>query len=83
MAGNAVEYCADWYADYGSSCWRGMSANNPICNDSSFVEHTVRGGSLASSDPVAWRSASRRAYSALYVVYGVGFRCARTPLGWS
>jgi formylglycine-generating enzyme len=79
MAGNVQEFCADWYAVYGSSCWRGMSASNPICSDNSIGEPVVRGGSWTSSDPTNWRSASRHAYSALYDLQ-VGFRCARTQV---
>jgi formylglycine-generating enzyme len=83
MAGNAGEFCADLYAEYVSSCWRGMSANNPICGNGSDGfdgHHAVRGGSWFFFESRYWRSASRSASDggASGLNAYVGFRCARS-----
>jgi formylglycine-generating enzyme len=76
MAGNVKEFCADWFVSYGSRCWRGMSASNPICDDNSRGARASRSGSWFGREPGDWHSAIRAPEPEGH--YTVGFRCART-----
>jgi formylglycine-generating enzyme len=80
MAGNVAEFCADWYVAFGSSCWRGMSANNPICGDNSGGLHVARGGAWLVTDANNLRCGTRSQPRPLAAeeLSHVGFRCART-----
>jgi formylglycine-generating enzyme required for sulfatase activity len=74
MAGNALEWAADWY---GASYYCSSPAANPAgpASGSSRVE---RGGSYDSDVASALRVSKRTVVGPSYANFDVGFRCARS-----
>ena len=72
MAGNAAEWCADWYqADVGTS----GALDNPQ-GPPSASERAVRGGS-SQNMPSSVRCAVRFHHEPEYRSFVIGFRCAK------
>lgn len=76
MAGNVLEWTADWYSE---TYYQGSSSSNPLGPDSGQYR-VLRGGSLY-DDNYPVRSSTRFAGwgSPGDSNYGIGFRCARSP----
>ncbi|MHB1461741.1 MAG: SUMF1/EgtB/PvdO family nonheme iron enzyme [Armatimonadota bacterium] len=73
MAGNAIEWCSDWY---NSSYYQTAPFNNPP-GPSSGSYRVVRGGSCYNSSESAFRCAYRNYSSPSSSESGKGFRCAK------
>lgn len=71
MAGNAMEWVADWY---GSSYYQISPYENPLGPEAGLYR-VFRGGSWASDDN-AGRSTNRPGYMASVPIDFIGFRCA-------
>ena len=73
MAGNVLQWVADWYGDYGTS-----PVSNPSGPDSGTYR-VLRGGSWLSNDILSLRSAYRDHYVNPFARWNYnGFRCARS-----
>ncbi len=78
LAGNVLEWTADWHAWYDSTtCWGGIARTNPICNDGSGGYKALHGGAWDHADVAYLRSATRFV-GVPWSNGGAGFRCART-----
>ena len=73
MAGNVLQWCADWY---GEDYYKKSPAKNPTGPDSG-TDRVLRGGSWSGGSGEGYSSANRSNYywgiGGWY--YGVGFRC--------
>jgi formylglycine-generating enzyme required for sulfatase activity len=72
MHGNASEWVGDWYGPYASAAQK--DPTGPRVGD----VNVVRGGALDVS-PLSLRSANRTRIGPGAWIFGVGFRCVRSP----
>ena len=77
MAGNVIEWVADWFDFESGTYYASSPSNNPLGPDSGETR-VVRGGSW---NDVAGgvRTSYRYGFSPDGVVYFIGFRCVRLP----
>jgi len=87
MAGNAAEWCGDWY---GSEYYTGSPHADPMGpvkgedrNEPEVGKRVIRGGSYLSSgtNGAGYRPSARRKARPNSVWLDVGFRCARNGVG--
>ena len=78
LAGNVLEWNADWSALYtDTTCWNGLARSNPVCNNGASGLRVFRGGSWNYYDVATLRSASRYFNTPTSRSISIGYRCAR------
>jgi len=73
MAGNVIEWVADWY---GSTYYAISPSSNPL-GPTSGIHRVVRGGSFYGNNGSNVRTTKRGGREPSYVYFDSGFRCAR------
>jgi formylglycine-generating enzyme required for sulfatase activity len=76
LAGNVLEWTADWYGPYASAEKAVVDPKGPETGQ----ERVVRGGAFNSSDANWARPAYRWKTNPETYNHGIGFRCAASPL---
>ncbi|MEM9456503.1 MAG: SUMF1/EgtB/PvdO family nonheme iron enzyme [Myxococcota bacterium] len=73
MAGNVIEWVADWLAPYEM-----FDAEDPA-GPTDGIYRVIRGGSWASADPSGLQTFAREGAAPITTSTIIGFRCAATP----
>ena len=74
MAGNVLEWVADWYSE---TYYQTSPSANPLGPDSGQYR-VLRGGSFSTKNDVNLRSAARSSSPPSVSLWNIGFRCARS-----